>query len=401
MKFSNQVNQLLIDGFSMNNSKVLCLYVSISLFVIIAHGECAIAQEGDNVLSVEVRDRLQKSATSVSRMFVKFEQTKSGSALGNYWGPSTFSVNFDSGRFLSLRKDTVREKDGRITTSFHEDSFDGKYFYFGTPKIEAGDIPAVVVKYLVSDSTDPKWRSHLIDIPYMGYAGFHVAQTIADLNTTLIESLVLRSMRESVKTSIEKVDNRILVTTEIPDTAIIAMKGLDIEQERKNLESGKNSPEYIAQELQVIREIQSLEPRRVVKFLLDSRYNWGVVEREDYTLDGKLIVKVTASDWQFYDKADMWMPSHVTAVYYTYPSAPVKFTKDPLTTFSIHVKEINFAPPSDVAFQLDYRKPGSLVRDRSSPEARARTDREMSFRVSADGRTLQQSGREAPMEGKK
>ncbi|MCG8449131.1 MAG: hypothetical protein MI725_06070 [Pirellulales bacterium] len=352
------------------------------------------SEHGVDNIPNDVRDQLVKNASAMSSVHIVYSKSQQGEVASNYGGPSKYSAYFDTGFFYQNRTMLQRKKSGDIRSDVHEDAFDGNIFYFGSPGATKEAIPSLV-KYSIEDETDPHRTNLLIDIPYLSAAGIKFPQNISELSKFSIESLVLHNISESTNTGVEQIGERLRVSVRIPDPILNSARHIDLSAERKLLESGRNSAEHVEREINAIRKMQEMEPYRIRRFLLDPNYGYGIVEREDRTASGELIVRVVSDDWKYYEKANIWLPGKCIESYYTYPSAPVEFNNKPKVKFTLLLDKADFNYQENVSFALDYKKPGTEIRDRSSTAAKESPDHEVSLIVSADGSTLRQSAEEA------
>ena len=359
--------------------------------------------EATSHLPSGVRERLQKNAAALSAVHLEYTKAQAGRlAPPQYDGPLQYSAYFDSGRFYQHRRAPERHHD-KSDVRLHEDAFDGKTFYFGEPDLgpSGGDIAAVVTKYAANDATDPECTSmHLLDFPYLNAAGFCLAQTVAELATrSRIESLVLQGRPETRRAGLEPVAGKIRVSIRIPEPLSSGVEQIDLAQERKKLEGGRNSRAFIEKELAALEKMKNMARERVIDFLLDPELGYGVVERDDWTPAGNHIVHIVADQWKHYEAADVWLPGRCVESYFTSPFNLLEFSDQPVLTDTLQLERAEFGP-QNVAFALDYKKPGSQIVDRASLEARNSPDHQVSYMVAADekvfrdaaGRALNASG---------
>ena len=342
---------------------------------------------GASQLPPGVRERLQKNAAALSAVHLDYSKTvEEKLAPPPFDGPIEYSAYFDSGRFFQHRVTPERHPDETVMQQ-HEDAFDGKIFYFGEPALGpgGGDIAAVVTKYAANDATDPECTSaHLLDFPYLNAAGFCLPQTVAELAArSRIESLVLQGRPESGRAGSEPTAGKLRVSIRIPEPLLSGIEQLDLAKERKKLEGSRSSRAFIEKELAALEKMKQMDRERVIDFLLDPELGYGVVERDDWTPAGNHLAHIVADQWKHYEAADVWLPGRCVASYYTSPYALVELSDQPIVTDTLQLERVEFGP-QNVAFALDYNKPGSQIVDRTSVEARNSPDHQISYLVAAD-----------------
>ena len=372
----------------------LCMAMLLAL-----SSRCGIAQSQPTAIGDErdlppdIQVQLQKSADAMSSVALEYSKSQEGSVPSNYSGPVTYSARFDAGRFYQRRESPAQPEGKR---RLHEDSFEDGVFYFGDPEIPVGDSPATLVKYLVADSADPERNSNLIDVPYLNSAGFYFSKSIAGLVDPRVDSLVLRYLKESTRTEVEETEGgKYVVTVTVSDPVIEAAKQVDLPEYKKHLEAGRNSPDEIAKEVAAMKSMQQMTPQRKIALTLDPKYGYGVTKREEWTAAGEQIVEVIADQWKHFENAGVWLPQKCTESYYTYPSGYSSFTRQPMLTYSLRLKHANFSHQKDFKYALDYKRPGTLVVDRTTVDARQSPGHQVSYEVSADGSELRRSGKAA------
>jgi hypothetical protein len=231
------------------------------------------------------------------------------------------------------------------------------------------------------------------DFPYLDAAGFYTPCSIADLEGFgAIQPLVLHYLRESEATIVQPTNEMLLVTFRVPDRVLASARDVDLEQRRKVLQSGRNSPEAVDREIENLRKMQGATPKRIITFILDPKYGYAPVGREERTPAGQRIVRIRSGLWKQYAPAGIWLPGQCVASYYTNPFALTDFADEPRLTVTLDLNRIEFRPKKAGSFVLDYRTPGTLIVDRSSPEARQAPSHQVLYTAPADGLSLRRMG---------
>jgi hypothetical protein len=179
---------------------------------------------------------------------------------------------------------------------------------------------------------------------------------------------------------------------------VAAAKAMDLEQHRKVLMSGRNSPQVVADEISALKNLQAMKPIRRMTLVLDPKRGYAVVDREEFTAAGKRIVHFRYEGWKHYEGVHLWLPSNCDADYYTKPFALTTFSDTPVETLAWRLTRIEFGSHPGAKFQLDYRERGSVVYDRTLPEAATKSKHEVVYEVGGDGTALRQAGQAAMRE---
>lgn len=352
---------------------------------------------GDSLdeLPSEAREQLEKQASAMAAIYLEFTELREGISAGNYAGPTAYSVYFEGNRFhrnkhAILSKQDRTKKPGKTTGWDNEDAFDGKTLYLATPNPVPGR-PAVLAKYSVDDAADPDRPKRVLDFPYLDASGFYAPEWISQLGQfSSIEPLVLHHLKESDSTKFEKAGENLRVTVRVTDPHLASTREMDPEQVRKTLGRSAAPPQMVAKQVETLKKLQKMTPKRTVKFLLDPKRGYAVAEREEWTDAGQLIVRVKSEEWKHYEGAGIWLPSRCVAWYFTYPFSFEEFSDKPILTITHQLDVINFGR-KNIQFALVYKEPGTLIIDRTIPEARASTNHQAVFTVAAGGQLLRKA----------
>lgn len=338
-------------------------------------------------LPVEVERQLQKQASVMSTVCCKYDEKQSGENTPSFYGgPTSFMACFEGDHFnIRTEMRYPEEKKPRA----HEDVYDGKIFYYGDPD-RGGNIPAILKTYRPGDKTDPEGITRLY-FECLDYAGFYMPQQIAELDRfRSLESLVLQNVEKCLALTIETNSEKLILTMLIPDPLITRAKEINIEQLKKDKIGLNLKLDTISNQVANLQAMQTLVPTRKVIFTLSSKQNYSVLQRDDFTADGKKILSIKNNNWQFYPAAEdgIWLPSRSVANYYTERYYLSGFADKPLLTVTCDLADISFGRNKDIAFRLDYKDVGSLIVDRSSSYAATQQEHYVMYKVAAGGAQL-------------
>ena len=344
-------------------------------------------------LPPNVRLRLEAQVSAFSTFHAEYTETLKGDRVPEWYvSPLQYSLALNGKKFYLRTHGSYRDPSGSRFSATHEDAFDGRYFYYGDPDQDAKDQKAAMLRIHAPDmETDPQ-RATLVFSRYPEAAGFYLPQTIGEFASMQgIQSLVLVYEKQSEATTIDIREGLLRVSLRIPDPLIVRAQEIDLARRRKDLMRTKNGKEWAEQELRKLRETRALPPVRTVTFLLDPARGYAVVERTDRSSNGNMFVQVQCEDWQHFEAADIWLPGRCVEVYYADRLSMTEFSDKPVLTATYKVTRVQFQPPRDTSYALDYSdKPGSYLFDRTSSEAQKMPDHELVYRVSADGAKLRQ-----------
>jgi len=169
---------------------------------------------------------------------------------------------------------------------------------------------------------------------------------------------------------------------------VVRAKATDLQRERESLEGGRNSAEFIKTHMDALQRMQTLLPRRTVVFTLDPQRSYGVLDRNDFTPDGHCILRVECERWSYFERGSIWLPKKCVESYFTDRFSLTQFSDKPRLQIILELETIEFGSPTNARFALDYNRPGSVVIDRTTPEARQRKRHEVAYTVSANGNLL-------------
>lgn len=365
--------------------------------LVIAASICIVANQRaqDAQVPLPLRQQLEKVSVAMKSVRLKYGQAFADPVRGPHRGTLTNFAHFDLNHF-SQRIEGMMESPGKngetLAPYLNESAYDGEFFWSGTPKM-AGAIPAALTKYLPTDTTDPQNSViGFVSFPYLEAAGFYVPKSIGELKTFIsVEPLVLHYIKDDHSPQIVNDGEHLRVLFRVTDPYLTANRRVDLTKARKILESQMLPPELIEKELSHLKFVQKQNPVRVVQVTLDPKLAYGIVDREDFTDDGKRILRIRSENWKHYPDVDLWLPQRCVTSYYLDPESRMELNRDQINSVSHELYSIEFNPKAKGNFSLDYRIPGALIKDRASEEARRSPTHQMAYFVSAHGTQLRQA----------
>jgi hypothetical protein len=310
---------------------------------------------------------LQKSAMSFTEIRVKENKVVRR---------ETYSVFSDGARFYE-QIDTLSTVDGALLGTV-DAMFDGETrFYYGNPSNtkKLQNTPSALMIHLVSDKTNPEYTKLQARFPYLNAAGFYAPEYLFDIEGfSGFESLVLHNLEHGTNVTIRESADGIQITAAVPDRVLRAQQ--------------LSEPQWVAEYLNHQGE---RPPNRIVSLLLDPKHGYGIAKREDKTSNGSLIGTIETKDWEYHADADIWLPKRCISSYYTEPYKLDQFSDSPVMVITDELTSVQFAAqdfPVDLRKYPAYQNRGTIICDRSIPEAQTNFDHQVDYTVNADGKQL-------------
>ena len=358
----------------------------------------------DAELRPHVRQTLVRHASVMSSVHLEYTVTITSPVREDINRRDSYSEDFAEDRFYQRYEQQVPDSKGKLRARVDEATFESNIYCFGSPA-SRWMRSASLTKAQVDDATDPIQNSRLTRFPYFEAANVYAPDTMSEMSTKPgVQSLLLHYLELSDSTTIDRLGQQLRVTVRIPDKELLMSIEMDVETERKRLERQNSAIQEdrmniplldVDEHLDAWRKRQTKIPKRTVTFLLDEQHGCRILEREEWTADGERIVHVVADRWEYYQRADVWLPRRCVSTYYTFPGNLTHFSDKPVLMLTNELTRIAFGLRGDVIQRLDqrddYRKPGTRVTDRTSAEARARSNHQVTFRVAADGTLLREA----------
>lgn len=372
------------------------LKAKVALFAALSVCACEAAQaapgDAGPSLPPELRAQLQKQAEALRVFYVEYVEARDNPAVaatnGNSRVERQFSVYHEDNRFYTRWQ---REPE----TSVHDISFDGSVFYFANVLDPKKMPPAMVKKARVADASDPdRWKYQAED-PYLDGLGFFSPERVMEMEAfTSPEPLLLHYSNQTRVISVDNGVDKIRVTARTPDRWVEAVRAMDIDGYKKELERRGTPAARLAQIVANYERLKKMPAERNVVWVFEPRYEGAATSREEYNLDSKLIRRVETDDWKFYERPGVWLPGKITISDYTMPTELYTFSDTPILITAMELKVAEF-DRRQVEYALDQKKEyqvaGTVVTDRSVPEARSTQLHQVSYTVAANGTLLQTS----------
>lgn len=351
-------------------------------------------KDANPAIPTVIRKQLEEHASAMRLVYLEYTETQSGDNIpSSYGGPTAYVAYIATNQFYVQSSYLYPSERGART--IHEDAFDGKFFYLGDPYDPVSNPVAVLQKYSPYDETDPN-QSLPICFRYLESTGFLTPECISDLASfRAVESSVIHYLNYNNSTTIEKLDNHYHVTVKFADPLLLRARNIDLEQERKKWAGGPNSPQSIAKRLDSLKKMQSMEPTRTAEFVLDPEHGYAVVQRKDFNSLGQLIVHREMDQWKYYESKSIWLPHRCTKSYHTDRFTLQDFSEKPRLAIVLKLNKCEFGDKPNCAFALDYRRAGTVVIERTTPEAQSRPDHAVNYTISANGSLLKDSAKSA------
>ena len=292
---------------------------------------------------------------------------------------------FNEGRVYHRGLTSLKRRDGTISTRTNEISYDGHVFYVGTP-LEGRH--STLMKLLGENPDGRGVHDPLLKDTYLDAAGFYIPPTPHAWLSETLNSLVIQSVNDGTLLTCDVSENSVVLQVEVPDRVVLRAGQTDIEALKKEWTASGTDPEFIERELSILAELKEMIPKRVLRFVLDPTKDCAVVERSETTADGKVILRVSCSDFQSAGEATLQLPKECRIEYFTIPGTLSDHSESPHLTVKAMLKNVSFNPRNDVQFALNYDAPGTVVGDRSTIEAKHSASGQVDFSVGASEEEL-------------
>jgi hypothetical protein len=348
------------------------------------------AQLGGNdapALPAELLARLNQQARQMG--VATFEFDEQGTSVANdYGGDLSYSVYIEGDRFHS-RKRILRGRDGTPSAAIHDDSLDRRTFYFGHLNGASG-IPAALWKYSVANLKDFDYVRTMVEIPYLDAIGFYLPRSIAEMSEfTSVLPLAKRYMTNIV--GVQSVDGNWEIVLSVPDSYLLIVRALDLEEHEKELAARGQTPEFVADLIETYKRLRSLQPIRKVRLKFEQAHGYALSEREEWTAAGQRILLTSGTDWKYYAVADLWLPKRCVASFFTNPHNLNAFEERPVRTTVTLLKKVEFGPRQhqfDLEKTPEYQGVGTVVVDRAPKEVGVVAGEPVTHTIGAGGANL-------------
>ena len=253
--------------------------------------------------------------------------------------------------------------------TFNEYAFDGAINYSGGHQLENKQL----WKTLNSNQRRKEPHASLIDTRYFENCGVHIPSQFGELGKTNAVSKILSFLANEGKLTgarHETIDGKPTFVIELlvdnPET--VAVKRIDLEQEKRDLEFSKDSAEVKARNLKLLEDQQARSDKLRIVYYLDPAYNYAVRQWENWNESQTLIRKCICSDFVRVGERDVWLPKNVTISFYEFFSRPGFITETPLLSETYSVTALSTETIPESQFVLNYTEPGTHIVDETSRE---------------------------------
>lgn len=324
-------------------------------------------------LPPEARDELSRQCQALSE--VTLSSDSSGMLYSGYVSGHRFFQKVEPTGRLFWEK------------TIHENAFDGDTFFFGDVSARART-PPILTKFAAEDATDPERHRRLVDWPFLEAAGFRIPAALADLprEGNLIGSLVLHCVAADPDTKVARNGGLLEVSTTMPDFLVAEALATDVEAIKAQLQTAGNPASVVAKVVEGIERRRRLAPSRTVLFALDPGKGYLAVRRKEWTSDGVLAREVILEDIKLH-AGRLWLPARCRDRHFLDAAyARLPLGKEQVVVHSLG--QITLQAPTNAVFALAYLKPGTIISDRTVPEAKTNRRHQVRFTVNADGKIL-------------
>jgi hypothetical protein len=312
-----------------------------------------------SVLSPSLQDKLRRQAESMKNLYLVFEERRLNVDADHPPYTKTFSATF-SGNRIYERRNTVLSEAGKEKVQIIDRAFDGMFVFMAEPKQIGRNRFGSLLKYLVTDDTDPALRGLVFEFPYLKAAGFFAPQYFPEMRDfASIQPLLLHLLEANSLTKLETEngDVRVTLSFAIPHYSAIVTNNL----------------------------------QRNVSILLKSAYGYAVAEQEEKLPSGECILRIKNENFKYYEQPGIWLPDRSVWQYYTDPWKLIEFAGKPIVTTVYQLLKVEFEQkdaPFDLTTASDYKVAGTRVGDRTLVEARSRPNHSVNYTVAANGELL-------------
>ena len=332
----------------------------------------AVSREKENVADESEKNRagllppqcetvLKQNLQSLQTCSIRYSENREPEAARQ---PTGGQIVLDEGRFY-LR--TIFSNQTQFprpigTRRYSENSFDGHIYYHGNPDAS----PRSLTRYLGENPDEQEAESIGFQVPYLDSVGYWLPKYIAEWRTAAFDSAILKGLRDGKLLKLTEDSSTLTLEMEVPDPSVLYARKIDWDRIAKVGNQQAVADRY--------RKLSQLDPMRRVVFKLDRDKGYALVRQEDRTPAGKLIQTIDCEDFEYFPKAQLWLPR--TCVTRGFANIFLnEFTDEPAFTTTVKLDEISFVKPEDVSFKIDYG-PGSSVIDLSIAKPKQGTDKQ-------------------------
>ena len=284
-------------------------------------------------LPPKVREQLEKQRAAMKALYIEYYEILSGGPYRDY--TETNAAYFEGNRFTIWNKD-------------REYSFDGKFAWVGGKQGPFQNSKARLTKFLPSDSSDSGLTYLYWKLSYFDAASIYAPAYLTEVNQfSSLKPLALHYLEQSDATKIEQDGENFRITFYVDDSFLINRRKTDPVRFKKTIENNPNTAEFKTKELETLKRLQSMDPKRTVSLVLDSQHGYAVAERDDRTAAGQRIAHFQTENWKFYEDAGIWLPERCVVSYYATPYTFEEFADQPLQKLTIDLNLAEFGERSN------------------------------------------------------
>ncbi len=276
------------------------------------------------------------------------------------------SLYLESGKMTCRKAVSLPLPDGNRQSTIQELAFDGQHFFHG----ESGENRfSSLAKMLGDNPKDEEATRQFTKFSYLDASGWSTPTTVAEWRDSqrLVSSTVLSTLSTGTMLECQSTGERVWCKLEIPDPVISGAKSLDLEKVRFRFQGEKLDEASIQEIIDTYERLRSMDGRRIVELSLDPTRGCALVERAEFTSDGKKIRESSCADFEKVQGHELWLPRRcVVKVYQKSPDFMSGFTDVPNEISNITLTNLQWGRRDGATFQLTATS-GAIVTDRSVP----------------------------------
>jgi len=256
----------------------------------------------------------------------------------------------------------------------YEQAFDGKVHYFGV--IHSNQDRTLFKRYLPQLMQENP-RYSFFDESYFDAAGYTLPRSAQEWAHQAVGAKSQPLFILSQGGTLESVEYIVVEGRKLLRISLLgvnpvkrAADSLDLEQVKRELEWSIDPPEKKKRLLSRILRRRALPAQRRYVYYLDPSLNYAVRLWEQWYAPDTLLRKCVCSDFQQLDERQIWLPRKCTVYYHEFSTVPGKFFKEAFLWEVFEVQTLRGKPIDRAQFVLDYKSPGTLIKDGTIPEAK-------------------------------
>jgi carboxypeptidase Q len=289
------------------------------------------------------RQLLEAQKAALRAAYFEFSEISRGTLTNwDYGVAPTFSACFEGSRFYR------HEIQGPGYEYYeNESAFDGTMLW----RRNTG----AVTKTPLADALG-LMNSRFVQWPYLDAAGIYAPQYLSEFGQfASLEPLVLHYLERNYPTQVEEVDGKLRVTFQVED-ALADIQQLELGTQPRHLKRKAPDSKH-----GVVKTLNVAKPTRIVVLLLDPKYAYGMVERDDWNVTGQRTGHIRCDNWKLYEGVGIWLPSQCVASYYARPRIFASdFSEQPIHTVTNELKLVEFGV-KNFRFAFDQTQPSNHI----------------------------------------